>query len=64
VQPFVYETAVVYESSGQFLGNIRQTVQELKRRHPQLKHYALADLAVHKGRQRAVNVTLYFKPKN
>jgi hypothetical protein len=63
VQPFVYETAVVYESSGQFLGDIRQTVQKLKRAHPQLKHYALADLKMQRGR-RAVNVTLYFQPKH
>ncbi|NLM41603.1 MAG: hypothetical protein GX199_04780 [Firmicutes bacterium] len=63
MQPFVYETAVVYESSGQFLGNIRRTVQELKRTHPQLRNYALADLALHRGRK-AVSVTLYFQPKN
>lgn len=63
MQPFVYETAVVYESSGQFLGDIRQTVQELKRANPQLKDYSVADLTVHKG-TKAVNVTLYFQPRN
>jgi hypothetical protein len=62
VQPFVYETAVVFESSGQFLGDIRQTVQELKRTHPQLKDYSLADLTVHKNKE-TVSVTLYFQPK-
>lgn len=64
MQPFVYETAVVFESSGQFLGDIRQTVQELKRTHPQLKDYSLADLTVHKNKNKeTVSVTLYFQPK-
>ncbi|NMB00937.1 MAG: hypothetical protein GX971_05370 [Firmicutes bacterium] len=59
----VYETAVDFESGDQFLGDIRQTVQQLKTSHPELKHYSLADLAVKKGKN-AINVTLYFQPRN
>lgn len=60
---FVYEAAVDFESSDQFLGDIRQTVQQLKHTHPELRHCSLADLTVKKS-EKAVNVTLYFQPKN
>lgn len=60
---YVYETAVEFQSSDQFLGQIRATVQKLKRTHPELRQCSLADLTVKKGRE-AVNVTLYFQPKN
>ncbi|HHT42464.1 MAG TPA: hypothetical protein GX014_03590 [Firmicutes bacterium] len=63
MQYLVYETAVEYESSGQFLGDIRQAVQDLKREDPRLHHYSLADFSVQKGK-RTVNVKLYFQPKN
>lgn len=60
---FVFETALDFQSGDQFLGDIRQTVQKLKRSHPELRDCSLADLTVKKG-QDAVNVTLYFQPKS
>lgn len=62
MQPIVFEKALAYESSGKFLGNIRQTVQELKRENPQLKDYTLADVVLRRSKK-AVNVALLFQPK-
>lgn len=60
---FVYEAAVDYETSSEFLADIRQTVKQLKANRPELKDCSLADLTVKKGKT-AINVTLYFQPES
>lgn len=59
---YVFETAVDYYSSTEFLKAIRKLVRELRRQHPELKSCSLADLALRKERTE-VCVTLYFKER-
>lgn len=59
----VYETALDFETGEKFVGDLRQTVQQLRYAHPELKDCSLADLTVKKGKE-AIDVTLYFQPKS
>ena len=59
---FSYETALEYESGDQFLEDVRRTVQRLRKSHPELKDFSLADMAVQK-KKAVINVTLFFRPE-
>ncbi|HHU60428.1 MAG: hypothetical protein QM401_06285 [Bacillota bacterium] len=57
---FVYKTAVGYNSAQQLLEDVRETIKDLRRVHPELEDCSLIDLSLDKT-PAALQVTLSFQ---
>lgn len=57
---FVYKTAVSYNSVNQLLDDVKETIQELRRVHPELEDCSLTDLSLNQT-SKALQVTLSFQ---